>query len=219
MNYLSIYNSIISSGINRLPFIGCHRHRIVPGYLGGQYTDDNICYLTRQEHRIVHAIRFKLWNNKCDAIACQCLGGTNPGGYNLDETTKAKIAKKAIGRIAWNKGVPNPAQSERFKKNNPMKNPITAKIVADKNRGKPSGRKGIPGKPTGRKGIPGPPSPRKITKTFIYNCKQCGKLVEKIATKNNLQYNQFCCRSCQATYTNTRRKGFKNKLKLTTLGG
>lgn len=84
----------------------------------------------------------------------------NPNYYNqsnnngkfytkrLAEETREKIRQKAIGRPAPNKGIPNPQQSDRWKKNNPMKNPEIAAKVAAKNRGKPSSFRGTKYKPS-----------------------------------------------------------------------
>jgi hypothetical protein len=127
MNYLSIYNNILNEGKKRNPFPGSHKHHIIPKHLNGTDTSENLVYLVRQEHRIIHAIRFKLWKNKADAIATVALGGSNPGGYKHNQSTIEKIRVKAIGRVAWNKGKPNEVARQRMLNNNPMKDPKVVK--------------------------------------------------------------------------------------------
>jgi len=53
---------------------GYHRHRIVPGYEGGKYIAENIIYLTRAEHIAIHRLRWKLFGNHRDLLACKLLG-------------------------------------------------------------------------------------------------------------------------------------------------
>lgn len=45
------------------------------------------------------------------------------------------ISEACKGRVAWNKGVPNPTAKERMLTNNPMKNPEIAKKVSEANKG------------------------------------------------------------------------------------
>lgn len=205
MKYETIYTSIIERGKNRLPFPGCHKHRIIPGYKKGKYIDNNITYLTRQEHRIIHAIRFILWGNKADAIACVALGGKNPGGYHLDKITCDKIRQKAIGRIAWNKGLSNEKARQRMLTNNPMKNPLISAKVANKNKGKTSPLKGKIAKS----------NPLYINEYFTFSCIECGTVVKKRTTAENIKYQLFCSRSCQAKQRNKKEwiVIFPNKIK------
>ncbi len=46
----------------------------MPGYEGGKYVASNIAYLTRAEHIEVHRLRFALFNNYRDLLACKLLG-------------------------------------------------------------------------------------------------------------------------------------------------
>lgn len=57
--------------------------------------------------------------------------GGNCWGSSHTKETKNKIRLKAIGRTAFNKGVPNPEASKRMTENNPMKNPEIAKKVSE----------------------------------------------------------------------------------------
>lgn len=65
MDYLKIYNKLINRGKSRIKQKrdGLHKHRILPGFEGGKYIEENITLLTRQEHRIVHYMRYKLYNS------------------------------------------------------------------------------------------------------------------------------------------------------------
>ena len=68
------YDRLIALGKSRGPKKGYHKHRVVPGYDGGQYGTDNLAYLTRAEHIAVHRLRWQLQNNWRDLLACKLLG-------------------------------------------------------------------------------------------------------------------------------------------------
>lgn len=91
MDYLSVYNTLINSGLNRHPFPGCHKHRIIPGYKKGKYEEFNISLLTRQEHRIVHQLRFKLWKDTRDAHAVVALDGNLQ--FEVSEAFRKNLSK------------------------------------------------------------------------------------------------------------------------------
>jgi hypothetical protein len=68
------YEFLLALGQSRKPARKYHRHRIVPGYQGGKYIASNIAYLTRAEHIEVHRLRFALFGNYRDLLACKLLG-------------------------------------------------------------------------------------------------------------------------------------------------
>lgn len=76
--------------------------------------------------------------------------GAKNGHYGCkhSEETKQILREKRLGKSPSNKGVSDPACSERMKKNNPMKNPEIAAKVASKLRGRPSPFRGIKYKPS-----------------------------------------------------------------------
>lgn len=101
MNLKKIYEILIYRGIQRIKKKndGLHRHRIIPGYINGKYTKDNISYLTRKEHRLVHLIRYKLYNHYADYIAYFRLDGKNTKiGYKQNKEWIEKRKVKEIGR-------------------------------------------------------------------------------------------------------------------------
>jgi hypothetical protein len=77
MNLQKIYIALLERGAKRTykRGIGLHRHRILPGYQGGEYAEGNIAYLTRKEHRLVHKLRYKLFGNVKELGASKQLGG------------------------------------------------------------------------------------------------------------------------------------------------
>jgi|APCry1669190327_1035288.scaffolds.fasta_scaffold39935_1 hypothetical protein len=99
MDILRIYNKIIETGQTRVKKKGdfLHRHRIVPSHAGGQYTPDNITYLTPKEHRLVHLLRYKLYGAREDIFAYIRLRGSF-SGHTHKEKTKEKISEKMKGR-------------------------------------------------------------------------------------------------------------------------
>lgn len=97
MNYINIYNNLIARGCNRYRMgiqssHGMHKHRITPGYMGGEYISENISILTRQEHRIVHKIRYRLWRNWRDNAAAAFLGGKLTDEQVLEIQHNASVA-------------------------------------------------------------------------------------------------------------------------------
>lgn len=141
---------------------------------------------------------------------------TNPQYYNqsnnngkfylsrMPETAKEKIRQKALGRPSSNKGVPNPLQREKFLKNNPMKNPeIAAKAVETRKRNK---KNWIDNDGCFKKGQ----KPHNyVDEIRIFSCETCGKEHTVRNIKGN-KTRRFCNRSCQATFTNKNRRGFKD---------
>jgi hypothetical protein len=95
------------------------------------------------------------------------------------------ISDACMGRIPYNKGIPNPEASERMKKNNPMFNPLLVRKMALSKTGKQAHNK--------------------ILNMFEWNCKQCNKLhVDRDTIKKRKAAN-FCNKSCAASFSNSRR--------------
>jgi hypothetical protein len=76
--YQKIYNNIC---INKSQLkeqygygSGLHRHRIIPGHMGGEYVDENITYLTVREHIIAHYLLWKIHKNVNDLRSMNMLG-------------------------------------------------------------------------------------------------------------------------------------------------
>lgn len=105
-------------------------------------------------------------------------------GKKHSKESKELMRRKALGRIPYNKGVPNHKQRDRMFKNNPMKNPKISQKVAFKNKGR----------------IP----VNKIKETFDWNCKWCNKTHTNFNTYKNRKL-IFCGKSCAASYSNTHR--------------
>ncbi len=104
------------------------------------------------------------------------------------EETRQAISQSRMGISPSNKGVPNPAQKERFLKNNPMKDPAVAAKVAASKKGKPS--------------------PFKITRTFCWSCAWCRKEHTALDNKSNKRKKRqkvFCDKSCAASFSNSNR--------------
>ena len=52
-----------------------HKHRIVPGYQGGEYAEDNVVDVHTVRHAMWHFANFQLWGNEEDRIAWRGLAG------------------------------------------------------------------------------------------------------------------------------------------------
>ena len=111
--------------------------------------------------------------------------GSKNGHYGCKHTeeTKQVLREKRLGKPPSNKGIPNPEQSERWKKNNPMSNLDVRERMRQSKIGKE-------------------PS-NKIIQTIDFSCKWCGKSHTVVAKKKNIK--TFCGKSCAASYSNTNR--------------
>lgn len=78
MFYYNIYHKLCKSKKNLKeyygPGSGLHRHRIKPGHAGGEYTEDNVTYLTPREHVIAHYLLWKIYSNPNDLRSMNMLG-------------------------------------------------------------------------------------------------------------------------------------------------
>jgi len=57
------YNELIRRASGRDFVKGLHKHRINPGYSGGEYVPGNVLFLTRQEHIQIHRLRHGMLGN------------------------------------------------------------------------------------------------------------------------------------------------------------
>jgi hypothetical protein len=108
MDYLSVYNKLIERGKSRKKVRGdgFHRHRIIPGCRGGKYIPENITFLHRKEHRIVHKLRYKLYQDPVDLKAYIKLNGKGrKGGWKNTEEHNRKNSLACMGRVPWNKNL------------------------------------------------------------------------------------------------------------------
>ena len=69
-----------------------HKHRILPGHMGGTYTPDNVELLTVAEHAEAHRLLFENFGHEEDRIAWRALSGQ----INV---SKASLEAQQIGRI------------------------------------------------------------------------------------------------------------------------
>lgn len=111
--------------------------------------------------------------------------GSKNGHYGCKHTeeTKEHLRQIRLGKSPSNKGIPNPKQSERWKKNNPMFNMDARERMRQSKIGKE-------------------PS-NKIKRTVEFACKWCGEKNTRPDTKKSQR--SFCNKSCAASYSNTYR--------------
>lgn len=64
MNYLSIYNRLISRSIGRMLDGYKERHHIIPKCIGGTDNLSNIAILTAEEHFVAHQLLVKIYPNE-----------------------------------------------------------------------------------------------------------------------------------------------------------
>ena len=91
-----------------------HKHRIVPGHMGGKYTPDNVVLLTVEEHAEAHKVLYQKYSNEYDRIAWLGLAkqiGTEQAyrlahaenykrlrGRKLSAETRLKLSQKVFER-------------------------------------------------------------------------------------------------------------------------
>lgn len=116
MNYTKIYIALIERGSKRTreKGDGLHKHRILPGYQGGEYIDWNITYLTRKEHRLVHKLRYKIFGDVKEMGAYKQLGGklTDEQVYELASLGGKKGSAVGIARKVGIHGMSKDRRSE-----------------------------------------------------------------------------------------------------------
>lgn len=95
-----------------------HKHRIIPGYDGGEYCEGNVVSLTTTQHAMWHFAEWQRKNRWQDKIAWKGLAGVigheeavsqaiaeswknrKPRvGWNHSEETKRKIGQPQIGKV------------------------------------------------------------------------------------------------------------------------
>lgn len=98
INYKAVYDMILETYQNVPWTEGCHKHRILPGYLGGMYTEDNVIFVSQRIHSIIHFLRWKLYKDLRDKRA-QKMIGIGPSGLSHQDRIDHGIhcAKHKIG--------------------------------------------------------------------------------------------------------------------------
>ena len=64
-----------------------HKHHIIPRYMGGSDSRDNLVELTITQHAMFHYCNYQLWNNEEDRIAWKALSGQ----ITIDEAKKQSM--------------------------------------------------------------------------------------------------------------------------------
>lgn len=95
-----------------------HKHRIKPGYMGGEYTEDNVisvevtgCDKDTANHAMWHYANWRLWGNHEDKVAWRALAGFYDKEdliSDLMAIARGKIDRKLVGKILKQKFKDNP---------------------------------------------------------------------------------------------------------------
>jgi hypothetical protein len=140
MNYKAQYQKITIRGAQRcssvtksvakrtIPF-HVERHRIIPGFRGGQYVKGNIAWLTPREHALAHILLMKIFpcspKAKRAVIAMLNLKSGNTRNYNTKKYDWAKRsaieACKEQGKRQMTKNWENPLFRQRICETNSRK--------------------------------------------------------------------------------------------------
>ena len=155
MNYLDQYNNLILSRKSFLRKKGAgiyyEKHHIIPKWLGGADTKDNLILLTAKEHFIAHMLLWKHYRDRSSALAFHKMTKSSNSAqdrkFTANQFEKARIAfvETQLGKNNWmyingspNKGKPSPNKGKKLGKrewmtgdNNPARNPtVGLKISA-----------------------------------------------------------------------------------------
>jgi len=84
-----------------------HKHHIIPKYMGGTDTSENLVEVTVTQHAMFHFCNYQLWGNGEDKIAWRALSGQ----ITFDEATLEAIALgcrkggEIVGKSSYEKGI------------------------------------------------------------------------------------------------------------------
>ena len=134
---------------------GYHRHHIIPKYMGGDDSDENIIYLTPEEHAKAHLKLYEKYGNYEDAQAYNSLKrywleGRKLNVYKqsaehiekrISKINYSEVSKKLKGRVSPTKGMkfeykPRPKLSEALK--GKKKTPETIQKIRESLIGRPA---------------------------------------------------------------------------------
>ena len=140
MNYKKLYSNLCERGKTRMLNSYTERHHIIPRCLKGNDLQNNLTYLTPEEHYVAHQLLIKIYPNIPKlAFAANMMVTGRKKNNKLYGWIRRKISKAMTeynpkkGRIAWNSGkkldkplrkspwseAERKMHSARMKKNNP----------------------------------------------------------------------------------------------------
>lgn len=130
-----------------------HKHRIIPGHLGGTYDPDNVVYLNVEEHAEVHRLAYEKDGRWQDEVAWKALAGqigkedilyeisiNAAKGRRHTEEAKEKIRLARLGSIQTEES--NSKRRQKLK--GIPKSLETRKRMSDQQKGKSHPHKGTP---------------------------------------------------------------------------
>jgi len=98
--YLKALNHLYEQA-SKTHFDGCHCHRIVPGYAGGEYVTENVLYMTQTQHSKAHWLRWKIYGDIRDKRSYKMIGIGPRGLSREDRVALGKsCAERSIGAHA-----------------------------------------------------------------------------------------------------------------------
>lgn len=114
MNYLKIYENLISKSKVRRNVDYVERHHIVPRCLGGSDENSNIAKLTPEEHYLAHQLLVKIYPNERKlvyALNMMLVGNDTVKRNNktfgwIRRKISSAISENNSGKIPYNKGIP-----------------------------------------------------------------------------------------------------------------
>ncbi len=111
MNYFQCYNNLVASRqqLQRAKGQGVYfeRHHIVPRWLGGKDTKDNLVLFTAKEHFIAHLLLWKHYRDRSSALAFHKMTKSNNKDqqrkFTASQFSKAREAfvQTQLGELKW----------------------------------------------------------------------------------------------------------------------
>ena len=121
MNYQAHYDKLIARGKRTLIHGYREKHHIVPRCMGGDNSEDNLVYLTAEEHYVAHQLLVKIYPNEKGLIFAANLLCTDSHGNRVSNKQygwlKARMSAAKMGMSPGNKGKPSPNKGKPNKKN------------------------------------------------------------------------------------------------------
>lgn len=119
MNYSTIYSNLMQRASLRTIDSYKERHHIVPKCLGGNDTDDNLVYLTPEEHYIAHQLLVKIYPNNRQLIHAAIMMTVNGKNHYRNNKLYGWLRRKHSVAISENQSGSGNSQFGKFWIHNP----------------------------------------------------------------------------------------------------
>jgi hypothetical protein len=120
MNYKKHYDLLVNRSPKEKPKNGYYeKHRILPGCMGGEYTKNNITWLTPEEHYLAHQLLVKIYPNDSKLIYAVRMMAVSSENQKRNNKIYGWLKRKfiyqlSIDMIGNKKGCGNKGKSRKY---------------------------------------------------------------------------------------------------------